>query len=399
MALTSLVLGPGNVNFSGQPTGDVYSSASGKIKQTVTYTSNGFSTDTSNTVFPLQYGVPQNTIYPFQIIPAESGLDLVASATNPGNWLTCVSAARSTPISQANTPFTLTLQTSNVVSTVSPTPSVSILSYAITYNNVFPTVAFDCERSLSISFLELTGTTWSYVASTNTVTVVAQCIDYRGIPFTATEVYEAGTGGSGALLFSNPAAAIQSITFSANPFSGGGDGAYYIAAGNGIYIGLPYKLVSATNIISSQMNAEQQAIADEAGFWRYTGYQEAYDWRSGITSTSTLATVLATLNSGVSARGIIEAAPQGTSSLTCDGSTSLTFVYYIPSACSEPQANFQNLNQSAVAFAGLELNTDGQYTWPYWVDQDIVGMQVNSLGALVGDNPVITSYIDALNSK
>ena len=387
-------MGPGNVNYNGHPTGNLVTNAIGKISDPSSYETNGWTSDVTNTPFPLQFGVPQSKIYTFQVIPAESNLPLLTGA-NPGNWLQCVAALYPT-VNTSPSGFTLPLRQTNVVSTVSPTPSVSTLTYAITYNNVFPTVAFDCERGLSLSFMQSSGGSggdFTFATTTNAAVATIQFIDYLGVPFTVLQAIPAGAT-TAPIVVANPGAAVQSITFNVNPFSGSGSNTY-ICAGNSVNIGLPYTIHGVRNVIQFETRHDGLQIAITSSNYGFKNVIGSTNWRSAILSTSTLAS-LSTLNATTPARGYISMVPT-VSGNACDGNQWASITYNVDSAGSEPQANFQNLNPSAITLASLALNTSGTYAWPKWTTADLVGFQWNNLGPLVGDNPEITKYIKARN--
>jgi hypothetical protein len=342
MALTVPVMG---VNSAGLP--------AAPVNQTTSYTTNGFTTDVTQTQFPLQLGVPLQTNYIFCLIPA------ALSAT-------CVAQ----PFTFAGIgPFNITLNSTDQGGGPGAVPIYSTVS---SYNGIFPVVTLDCERCINLT---------SSIATTMGVNATVQALDYRGVPMTVVIPIPIGTT---VFDFNFPVSTIVSISISGNPF--GLTPNQTMSFGNSQIIGLPYFLFRADLVTSlywdgNRFNANSVIRAGTP--WRsLTAAQIANPVYMGQTYMDN-----PTRGSIVCYDGITS--PNGTAPLFVE--------YFVAGADSEQNANLANLNQSALGLFGVAKTASGANALPYFVEADLIGAQWNS-NLLAGQDPFLTGYANLLTN-
>jgi len=302
------------------------------VPQTVSYTTNGFTVDTTQTQFPLQVGVPIQGKYFWHFIPCTA---------------TSASVAQAQTVT-ANVPLTLV-----TAPQADPNPGANpYMTVPFTFGGK-QCVLYDCERipSLTLS-VDLTADT----------TITLEGFDYRGTALISQDTLPDGTVAGAYVIGNKPFSLLSSVTFSTSPA-----GTVSIGASN--YFGLPYFL-------------SQSAFITFAN-WDNTNFTDIADLQ--LTGGNTWRSIAPSPTSG-SARGVIEL-PVGQ-----EANNNAIFVmeYFVMGADSEHNNMLQNLYPSALTFSDVQKNASGQYTWPYNVTYDEIGMQYP------GDNAAYQAYTQAL---
>lgn len=384
MALTVPV--NGTLNAAGKP-------AAG-IQQNVSYTTNGFSNDVTQTQFPLQLGVPIQNLYTFNVMPAEVNDYCIAQAQTPTNT--------------SGGSFYATLNTSDTYSLVSA--YINTVSRTARYNGS-NAVQFDCERCLTLNFFQSNGTT-ATVTDVAT-TVVVQALDYRGVPMTIAAYLAAGASS---FSFGNPVSTVLSVQFSNTPFTG----SKTFSLGNNSTIGLPYVCRRTVQIVNAAWLGAPLRNLTYADQGDFVGMSLGDAWRQLTTSELSNPNYMSGLNSnantgfmGNPARGTVALDING-SDYEATGSATFSMTYFVYGSDSEINANIQNLNESALAMWDITGVTSASasttsYAWPYLVQGDLTGYQwsmptltatniptTGALSALSGDVPALALYAATL---
>lgn len=324
------------------------------INQTVSYTTNGFSQDVTQTQFPLQLGVPSQPIYMFRVIPAESS----STASQ-----TCVASSQTISASGSTT---LQLKTTSTSGTASG-HLISTIAKSITFNGK-TAIMLDCERCLTFSFV---------TATTQIGSATIEGYDYRGIPMTIAVTIPADVTD---VIVTNPISIVTSIVINSSPYS---TSAGLFGVGNSAYIGLPYLCSDYSQIVSVMFENivfQSDSYADLIALGN--------DWRENPPTSGLL------MNENPT-RGTVNIEELTSAD---NGSAVLQIVYYVAGADSELNANVQNLNQSALAMLGVQTTTSGVYALPYIVEPDLIGLQWNDSNTPTTQVLFINAYVDLLAS-
>jgi hypothetical protein len=310
-------------------------------QQVTSFVSNSFTTDTNGGVkFPLQEGVPMQTMYLFKVIPAAYLDDCIyAGNDNISGYVPLLTTGT------AGTTVIVGYRGQPIITGFTPTPG---------FTGGVNVIQLDCERSIGITFNDFT--------TAETVVTIGGW-DYRGIA-----VSEQLTIPIGETYFASvrPYSIIGYINFSALPGVG-------IKIGTNNTIGLPYMVTNLTDIINIVYDEEPLSLTDDVVVGNV--------WRS---ATNGVPNNIPEITGTLSARGVINlpAAP--------DGVAILSVYAFIYGADGETNTNIQNLIPSTLSIYSVSNNVSGEATWPSLVPQDLVGMQYP------GDNAVFAAYTAAL---
>lgn len=314
--------------------------------QKTSYVKNGLSTDIKGTLFPLEVGVPLQSLYMFKVIPAPFSATCVSSANY---W-----QAGGQPLNQRNTGtdnniVSIALDASNLLSLGKPYLSTS-------------GILLDCERCLSLTFGN-----GSLISNT---TVVVTGFDYLG---NAVSFSQALSGTVSTVYLLHPIAIVTSLKFLADFNTEGSQGTQTVSVGNSNIIGLPYYLPTTEFILSATWDGSDVENSD-------------------ITSGNNWRVNNASLTSGPS-RGYITL-PSAT-----DGETLLTSCYYVYGTDSELNAELNNANQSSLKIASVQESlgfpltppqtTPPQNVLPFLIKYDLTGV------VYPADNDFIYAYSQA----
>lgn len=282
--------------------------------QVTSFVNNGFCTDTNGGIqFPLQQGVPMQSIYVWNVIPAQNVGGCIVDSWQP--------AIPNTGGSYAPLETTATVGGGLVTNVATP----------ITYLGN-PCLLLDCERDLYCSVL---------LPADEDLTITITGYDYRGVEVVSEFTLDEGeTAASSPKMFS----IIKSIFLE-------GSSAYPLSVGTGTNISLPYYAVSENQIMGVLFD---NTIVSGA-------FTPGYDWRlSAPTITSS------------SARPYIAVDTDGTSQLTV-----FMFVYGADSETNANISNFYapalasySIQETASSTADTPI-----YAFPYLTPYDLVGLQ------------------------
>lgn len=325
--------------------------------QTTSFVGNGFTTDTCGGVpFPTHRGVPMQTVYTYNVIPAAFSTTCVVNSF----------------LYQGNMPEGGINVTLNSVDTLSaatvgePTTSVftvpPYISRVIRFNNK-SCIQLDCERNLYFIFSGV-------MATAPMITITGY--DYRGVR--VQEILETNTTYQ-FFTSTKPYSLIESINMSSNPQT-------RLSVGNFSAFGLPYYCPNASSILSMNWNG---TYLNEDDFippvnWRFNNPSPSIGPFPVFQDEDTFS----------SARGMVVPV-SSPNDLT--GQDALVVQYFVYGADSEVNNNIGNYNQSDISQWWIQRNaSDTAYALPYLTSYDLTGVQYP------GDSAFIESYTDLLAS-
>lgn len=331
------------------------------IPQTTSFVNNSFSTDPMGGInFPIQNGVPMQSMYLFKVIPAVGTVTSIAQTqTYTANGYVTLNTTNTASATAGYIPIC-----SNAVSYFGQVINIPLNP---TFNGSNTCIKLDCERSIAINY----GT----ATANSAVSWTISGWDYRGTAISETFVINQ-TAGTGSTTYSSKCYSIIGYIYcSAATSAPVSIGTNFVSGKTGQRvpaIGLPYYLANDNDVLSCQFGAT--GITGTAiipgNIWRYAinGVQQV------IPSASS-----------PSARGKIQlpASP--------DGTTWLATYYFVYGADSETAANIQNLYPTTLGqylFSQNQSKTD--IAFPYITPNDLVGM------AYPGDMAANTLYQKAL---
>jgi hypothetical protein len=280
-----------------------------RIPQGETYLENGFTQDVLGVQFPLQVGVPVQTIYMFDVVPAAFSATCVSSANT---W-----RSGGQPLN------------TNVQGT-----EPNVLARPILINGV-QGMQFDCERCITITI------GGGSLISDFTVTVSGY--DYLLNPITFSASY---TNSMTSAVIPQPINIVTSIVCT-NFNSSGSGGVQTVSFGNSDVIGLPYLLTSKSYVLDASWKGVDLPL---------TAITTGNDWRITNPGMNTLP---------VRGSVTLPSDANNTSLMTC--------CYYVYGNDSELSAEMDNLNQSSLKIASIQSSTSGQPVMPDLTPHDLVG--------------------------
>ena len=318
--------------------------------QTTTMLQTGMTYDVNGTVFPLQQGVPQRSIYVYEVVPAPL-------ASN------CLSDSNDTT-GEAVTGF----QPLNTFASIVGDPISNVSSTYVQSYNGTPTVFFDVERCPTITFEAGGG------GASEECTVYFTGIDYRGVPITSTitvpSTQEAGT----TITANSPMLGIQYIYIDGTIGTVGNP--QIVTFGNSNCIGLPYYLSSIGNILAygyRNVKNNTSTNIDPSSFDNF--FEPGNNWRNTAPSAETCARGFFITDDNLSQD---------------EGDIAYMVSYYVNGGDSElnnllQNAVFSSSNENdcyglnAFATIGCQLTDSGtQYAYPILTSADLVGLQYAS---------------------
>lgn len=315
------------------------SAPSFKRPQTTSYVQNGFTTDTTNTEYTLQNGIPIESDYTFDVIPAPQSNICVAPISTFPNVM---------PADGWYVPLQSTVQGSYPNITSRPAFLFGVHG-----------VLLDCERDVSLVFSADT---------TQFTTATINGYDYRGVAVSRTLNVPVGVS---TIPFLCPMSFVASIIiYSANVGAG-----ITVAIGNNNYIGLPYLLISNSYVTSATWNNESLASINAS-------ITPGYNWRLNQAPA-----VDGDGNIIPSARGYVYLGTQET-----NGTGLLVVKYTVLGGQSELNGELTNLNQSSLKILSVQKNTSSPttspvYVLPYLVEYDQTGIQFVGNSYFFDQNP------------